>query len=123
MGFRAFGGLFVVLSTWSAYLQLNDPDPARWVARYLSAGLIAALDALGRPQPWLSLFLAVAAGLWAASIAPALFPHWHPNDLTATMNEARPEIELGRELFGLLIVAAYGVSSHLHGRRRDALPA
>jgi hypothetical protein len=38
---RAAGGLFAILFTWSAWLQLNDPDPARWVAMYMSAALVA----------------------------------------------------------------------------------
>jgi len=107
MAFRLVSGLFCGLSLVSAYLQLNDPDPERWAAMYLACAWVALLGALGKSAPKQALAVAIVALSWSAFILPELVGAWKPSDLTATMTNARPEIEYGREFFGLLIVAGY----------------
>lgn len=117
MPFRVFSALFCALSVWSAYLQLNDPDPERWVALYLAGAWISLLGAFGKAAPKQALLLFAVAFAWALAIAPELSAGWQPDDLTATMSSARPEIEYGRELFGLLIVAGYALLAFFMGRK------
>lgn len=69
---RLLNVLFLLAFLASAALQLNDPDPARWVALYLlAAGLSLAWERRlgGRISP-LALALPVLA--WAGWIASAL---------------------------------------------------
>lgn len=113
MIFRVVSGLFLILSLWSAYLQLNDPDPARWVAIYLACALVAGLESAGKGQPKLALGVAVVALAWALAILPELLDGWKPSDLTATMTSAHPEVEYGREFGGLSIVFSYCFAAFL----------
>ncbi len=83
-----------------ALLQLNDPDPARWVLAYTIAALFCAAHTL-RPPPHTLTFLASAtfavAAVWAW---PTTF-----QGVSGDMN-ASPEIELARESLGMLLCAA-----------------
>lgn len=58
----AFGALFV----YSACMQLDDPDPARWIAVYGAAAILSLLAAVQRPAPLIAprvLAVLAAAGL------------------------------------------------------------
>jgi hypothetical protein len=116
MIFRVFSAVIAALCVWSAYLQLNDPDPLRWVLMYLAGAAVAVVAALGKAIPWLAFVVSFVALAWASAILPEVWNRWRPDDLMATMVPARPEIEYGRELFGLLIVAAYCISAFLVAR-------
>lgn len=118
MPFRVFSAVFCALSVWSAYLQLNDPDPERWVALYLASAWLALLGAFGKAAPRQALLLFAVSFAWALATAPELRAGWQPSDLTATMRDDRPQIEYGRELFGLLIVAGYALLAFFMGRKR-----
>lgn len=109
MAFRISSALLASFGLWAAWVQGNDPDPARWIAMYLSLAIVATLGVLGRPAPRLALLLAVVALAWAAAIVPELIGRWRPSDLGASMTTARPEVEYGRELGGLLIIAVYAL--------------
>ncbi|MET0342307.1 MAG: transmembrane 220 family protein [Polyangiales bacterium] len=102
---------------WAAWMQLNDPDPARWAAFYLAGALVALTSALRRPLPRAAGLLTLVALAWAAAIVPELLGTWRPADLGARMSPERPEVEYGRELGGLLIVAAYCAAAAYAGRR------
>lgn len=75
-------------------VQVNDPDPLRWMAIYGVSALLMVGAARGRSLPTLGLFVTVAALLGAMVRLPALAG---PPPL---------ETEEGRELLGLLMVAA-----------------
>jgi hypothetical protein len=122
MIFRVVSGLFVVLSVWSAYLQLNDPDPARWVAIYLACAVVAGCEVSAKSQPKLALAVALVALGWALFILPLLFAGWQPGDLTAKMTTDRPDIEYGREFGGLIIVAGYCLVAFLRSFAGRRLP-
>ena len=126
MMFRGVSAVVSVLALWSAYLQLNDPDPERWFALYFGTAVIAAVFAAGRALPRAALALGLVALAWALAIGPELLGGWGPRDLTASMSSARPDIEYGREFGGLLIVAFYCLSAfvqHRRGERSAALLA
>jgi hypothetical protein len=105
--FRAISAVMALFFGWAAAMQLNDPDPARWFALYISVAPLAALSAAARPFPRMARLLGVVALVWAAAIAPELLDGWRVQDLGATMSAAHPKVEYGREFVGLLILAAY----------------
>jgi hypothetical protein len=107
-----------LLALWAAYLQLNDPDPARWFAMYAACAAVALASALGRGRAPMAGAVGAIALLWAAAIVPELLGRWTPADLGANMSSARPEVEYGRELGGLSIVAAYCTAAWMLERRR-----
>ena len=85
-------------------MQLNDPDPLRWMAVY---GLTAALYAaalFGRGSPAIAGMLALGALLWALRIASRL------DDATLALGFDSEEL---RELGGLALA---GLSALALGR-------
>jgi hypothetical protein len=114
---RVAHAVMAVLAMIAAYLQLNDPDPVRWVALYLGCAAVALCYACGRPAPRLALGMALVAAAWAAAIVPELIGRWGPGQLLQTMVPNHPEIEYGREFGGLVIVASYCALSYLRGTR------
>lgn len=80
-----------------AGLQLNDPDPWRWVFLY---GLLAVIGVVGSSvQNTYRIMVSVVY----TCIAWWRFPVEYYG--IGEMNEFRPEIEEAREAFGLLIAA------------------
>lgn len=100
-----FGGLFV----WAASLQLNDATAALWGGIYGGAALVCLGAALGFDLP------ASASGVGAVgALAYAAWLGWRiqAGDVTAMYDDASAEelklvaLKEGREMLGLLIVAA-----------------
>ena len=94
-----------VLFAISVGLQVNDPDPIRWMALYGGAGLAVGLLPARR---WVSL-ACFAVGLfaagWGAYLAQQVFGVIHVSDLWLKMSEKGGAVEVGREAGGLAIVA------------------
>ena len=109
---RVFAGLGAAAFVGFAGLQFNDPDPVGWVAIYGCAAVACAFVAAGRGPWWVPAAVAVAAFLWALLLVPEVLGHLALADLTREMNTQMPEIEVGREIGGLLITTAWcGVTS------------
>ena len=101
---RILAGLFLL----SAAVQLNDPDPWRWVAIYLAA---AAIGLGGWRRPWLAGVLGLAAGGWALAIGAAGL---EPLELPALFGDVSMKtdgVERWRELLGLSIIAVYSLAA------------
>jgi len=107
VGARLLAGTAALLFVASAFLQLNDPDPMRWLLLYGAAAIASALFVVRALPSSVYLGLAVVAGGWAALVAPGV--------LAVTRLQGDEE---ERELAGLLLVAA--VSFQLARARRRA---
>jgi len=87
-------------------MQVNDPDPWRWVAMYASLGVVAWLAAAWRVQRVLVATALLVATAWSASLWPSvfeLFLHHPASDLFTGMSPDRPYVERAREALGLSI--------------------
>ncbi len=97
-------GLFLL----AAVVQLNDPDPARWVAIYLAASLLSTGAALGRWCPSIACgSVAIVAVVWSGTIVfagPGATEYTHMFDAWEMRSIA---VEEAREASGLIIVAAW----------------
>jgi len=104
----------------SGALQYNDPDPLPWILVYCAA---AAACLIGRPR-LLSLGIASLVGavslLWAVVLLPRTIPGFRFGDLFLAMKAETPAIEWGREVLGLLIVAAWMTVLLLQRRKTQA---
>jgi len=97
------GVLFLI----SAVLQYNDPDPLRWIVLWAAAAAACFIQRRFR-QAWLVAgAVCVVALLWAALLAPTALPGLELADLAGEMKAETPQIELGREILGLLIIAVW----------------
>ncbi|MBW2421126.1 MAG: transmembrane 220 family protein [Deltaproteobacteria bacterium] len=94
--------LFFVLAI---AVQLNDPDPLRWIALYGIAAALSALAALGRGLPWLT---AASLVLYLAGVV-YLLPSLPDTSLEAfsSIGMSGERDELVRELWGLIICAVW----------------
>ncbi len=109
-------GMLAALFVLGAAVQLNDPDPLRWVAIYLAAAGVAII---GRRWRAISGGVAAVAALWAISIVAG---GMGPLDLEALFGDATMKtagVEAWREMLGLGLIAAYCLACAL----RSAPPA
>lgn len=101
-----FNLLIAFLFAWFAYVQLNDPDPERWILMYGSVALLWLLAAFQRyfiPLIYLGL---VISAIWMFSLLPD-FIDWlqsGADSIVESMKAEKPHIELTREFLGLVIV-------------------
>jgi hypothetical protein len=99
-----FAGLFAVCVA----LQWNDPDPARWMAIYGAAAVIAGVLPLARAQPWArfaAFAVAAVAAAWAGYLLSRVWGRVGLSDLSEHMMMKGGAVEEARELGGLAIVA------------------
>lgn len=103
---RAAYAVFAALMALSAAVQLNDPDPALWVAAYGAVALVFAAAALGTAHRWLTISTFVVLALLAARSAPG-FVEWitehRGESIVGEMSAERPYIEETREFLGLTL--------------------
>jgi hypothetical protein len=112
-----FGALFLL----GAIVQYNDPDPLRWMLIYLAAATSCVLAALGRVHWSFPAAVALGALLWAVTLAPQVLGSVEASELIGAWEMKDARIEVGREMYGLLIIAAWMsliVVVELRGRAR-----
>lgn len=97
--FKVFALVFALLCVVSAYLQLNDPDPALWIAIYLVVAIASVLFAMKKLPYYVYLLLFIGSIVGAYLFWPNAFEG-------VTIGEGDiNNIEHARESLGLLIMA------------------
>jgi membrane-bound ClpP family serine protease len=97
--FKILGVLCTILFIVSAALQYNDPDPLIWILIWGLAAMISILFLLNKISFTITMILGVLSLIGFIYIYPSNFQGF---DLK---NGDAESIELGREAFGLLIIA------------------
>jgi transmembrane protein TMEM220 len=110
----------LLLFTLGAAVQLNDPDPVRWFAVYALAAAACLLSVLRRTHWALPALLGVVALAWAATIAPRVVGRVPVGDMFGAWEMHNAGIEESREMYGLLIIAAWMAVLALRARRRGS---
>ena len=116
-GWRAADAVMLLLFTLGAVVQLNDPDSLRWIAVYALAAaacLLSLLRRLHRAFP--TLLCAIALG-WAATLAPRVVGRVPFRDMFGAFEMRSVGIEESREMYGLLIIAAWMAVLAVRARR------
>lgn len=96
--------LFVVF----AFVQLNDPDPERWVTVYLMVAGLSLLHGFWKPLPYVTFALMCLCLFWAVTLVPNMLEWFNSSDkseMLGQMMDNKPYIEGTRELGGLLIAS------------------
>ena len=109
---------FALLFLLGAAVQYNDPDPLRWIAIYLAAGGSCILAAMGRGPSALAPSVAAVALVWAAILVPDALGSVRPAELVGAWEMKDERVEVGREMYGLLIIAAWMIVIAVTGLRR-----
>jgi hypothetical protein len=106
-GWRAADALMLVLFIFGAIVQVNDPDPARWIAVYALAAGACLLSLLRRTHWTLPALLSAVAIGWAATLVPRVVGRVPFRDMFDAFEMRNVGIEESREMYGLLIIAAW----------------
>ena len=104
---RAADALMLVLFTFGAVVQVNDPDPARWIAAYALAAAACLLSLLRRLHWTLPAMLGAVALVWAVTLAPGVVGRVPFAEMFGAWEMRNVGIEESREMYGLLIIAAW----------------
>lgn len=99
MLFKYIGFLFTVLFTIGAAIQYNDIDSIGWIAIYMAGAFISLLFALDKLTTRIPLVAGIACFVGFMYLYPTDFQGFDLNDGDIKI------VELGREAFGLLIIA------------------
>lgn len=103
--FIAICWVLAVLFALCVGLQVNDPDPARWMALYGAAAIASAVLPARRLFAATAMLVGLAAAAWGAYLANQVLDQLEISDLWMKMSEKGGAVEVGREAAGLAIVA------------------
>jgi len=104
---RAGSFLMAAVFVYAAALQYNDPDPLRWAAIYLAAAAACVLCIASRLSWQVAGVIALIALVWAGALAARLVGHVSLLQMFDTWKMTNAAVEEAREMFGLLIIAAW----------------
>ncbi len=107
---------FALCFLLSAFVQLNDPDPAIWITLYLVPALVSILFLKTRLSSYVYLALAVLYFAIAILQWPPEFEGFLFGEVQTMRNM---NIELARESFGMGIVAVAMLILGIHVRRTE----
>jgi hypothetical protein len=99
--------LLLALFVFSVSVQFNDPDPIRWIAIYGAAAVATGLELAGRSIWWVTATIAAVALAWAVTFVPHVVGRVPFRDMFSAWEMKDTGIEESREMYGLLIVAAW----------------
>lgn len=97
--FKSFGLLFAILSIISAALQYNDPDPIIWILIWGTSAIISFLFVFNKISFIITMIVGFLSFMGFIYLYPSNFQGFNLN------NGDIENVELGREAFGLLIIA------------------
>ncbi len=116
-GWRIANGVMLLTFAVGVVVQFNDPDPSAWVAMYALAAAACLFALLGRSTWTFPTAVAVVAVLWAVTLAPAVLGRVPFLDMFGAWEMEDLGIEESREMYGLLIIAAWMVVLAVRARR------
>ncbi len=99
VGLKSLGYLFTILFGVTSVLQYNDPDSFIWILIYGTAAIISFLFSKGKLGMKVALILGIICLAGFVYLYPLNFQGFDLDD------GDMKTVELGREAFGLLIIA------------------
>jgi hypothetical protein len=121
--FLILNGLMAALFIFAAALQYNDDDIIRWMAIYLAAAACCIAAHLGKLKAWVPVAVTVISVGWSAIYAARGALGMPVSDMFSQWEMKNEQIVEEREMFGLLIVAAWMIVLAIAARRRKPAPS
>lgn len=119
---RGMNAATTLLFAFAALVQLNDPDPLRWIAIYAAASIACAMSAWRRVHAAFPAIVGAIALAWAVALVPQVVGRVPFASMFAEFEMANVGIERSREMYGLLVVAAWMVVVARKARRDGVTP-
>ncbi|MFN0245479.1 MAG: transmembrane 220 family protein [Kofleriaceae bacterium] len=116
--FRYTSWAMAVLFAVCVALQVNDPDPVRWMAIYGVAAVVSAALPAKRAAWMAGLLLGAGSFVWALALTLQVWGVIEPADLVRKMSEKGGAVEVGREAGGLWIQAVWLLAASAFRRTR-----
>jgi hypothetical protein len=116
--FRFASYLMAALLAVCVALQLNDPDPGRWMLMYGAAMIVAAVLPAKKELVPAGFIVGALTLAWAAYLLYAVWGRMEVGDLASKMSEKGGAVEEGREAGGLAIAGVWLVFASAFRRRR-----
>ena len=107
---------------FSVVVQINDPDPWLWMAMYAAAAAVCLLAVLRRAEWWHAALVGAVALVWSATIAPRVIGKVPFASMFEEFEMKDVRVEESRELYGLLLIAAWMIPVGIVSRRSRAAP-
>ncbi|MDB4964197.1 MAG: hypothetical protein JWP01_4196 [Myxococcales bacterium] len=101
--FRVGCGLMAALFGLCVVLQVNDPDPLRWMMIYGMAAVTTALLPANKPVAAIALIVGLIALAWAMYLIQSIWGVVALSDVVEKMSEKGGAVEVEREAGGLMI--------------------
>jgi amino acid transporter len=109
--------VMAALFVFGAVVQFNDPDKFVWIVIYLLAAGVCVL-AYRRPAVvWPAALVALGCLVWAATLGPDVLGQIPFGDMFGAWEMRNIGIERSREMYGLVIIAAWMVAIALNAFR------
>lgn len=118
--FTATCWVMAILFSLSVGLQVNDPDPARWMVLYAAAGIAIAMLPYRRVAAIGALAVGLVAAVWGGFLEHDVFGLLKFSDLFDKMDQKGGAVEVGREAGGLIIVAVATIGGAIFSWTRPA---
>lgn len=112
---------FGLLFLYFAYVQFNDPDPAKWVTIYILTALLP-IAYLYWSKVKYGIYALIAVLILLFILAVPDFINWAKDgfpSITETMKAESPYVELVREFLGIFICLIYLGSVLFLGRKKS----
>jgi hypothetical protein len=102
---RILDGIMLLLFAFSVVVQVNDPDPLRWIAIY-GAAAVACL--IGKQLHWtVPVAIGLVALAWAITLAPNVIGMVPFREMFREFEMKNRGVEESREMYGLVLVAGW----------------
>ena len=102
---RIADGVFLLLFAFSVVVQVNDPDPLRWIAIYGAAAVACLVS--GQLHWFFPAGVGLIALAWAATLAPGLIGKVPFLSMFEEFEMKNIGVEESREMYGLFLVAGW----------------
>lgn len=116
--FRHASWFMAALFGLCVVLQVNDPDPLRWMLIYGAAMVVTFALPVKREVAFLGLVAGAAALIWAIVLSMHVWGVIELGDLWKKMSEKGGAVEVGREAGGLWIEAVWLLAASAFRRTR-----
>ncbi len=103
-----------------AVVQLNDPDPLKWIILYGGVAGISIMAAMGRYHRYLLLAAMSVCLIWIITLLPDI-ADWVQRgmpSIVGSMKAETPYVELAREFFGVVVCGGALAWHWFSGKRR-----